>query len=63
MNTSIYFPDELVDEFDDVISEKKAMDDLDNKVSRSEVIRMLMREYVKEHRESEPDFRTLAAAD
>lgn len=46
-NPSFEIDDEKLEEFDQVILQKKAAGELDSKVSRSEVIRMMIEEYVE----------------
>jgi metal-responsive CopG/Arc/MetJ family transcriptional regulator len=48
---SISVPDELLDEFDDAIWDRKVIGELDRDADRSQVIRELMREYVEETEE------------
>lgn len=48
-NPSISVPDELLNEFDDTIWRLKQEGELGRKTSRSEVIQMLMTEWVEEH--------------
>lgn len=48
MNTSIYIPDELAEEFDEALFERKVEGEFDRDMSRSEAIRMLMREFIRE---------------
>jgi metal-responsive CopG/Arc/MetJ family transcriptional regulator len=53
-------PDELLDDFDDVILEKKVAGELDRDTSRSEVIQDLMADWIEKHEsgENRPTART-----
>ena len=59
---SVSMPDELLDDFDDVILEKKVAGELDRDTSRSEVIQDLMADWIENH-ESEENRPTARTAD
>ncbi|WP_224449309.1 CopG family ribbon-helix-helix protein [Haloprofundus salilacus] len=61
-NTGITVPDELLEDFDDIIFAKKAAGELPRDASRSHVIRGLMEEYV-EGNGSISETSTIATAD
>ncbi len=48
---SISVPDELLEDFDDAIWDRKVEGELDRDADRSQVIRQLMRKYVEETEE------------
>ena len=50
---SVSMPDELLDDFDDVILEKKVAGELDRDTSRSEVIQDLMADWIENHESEE----------
>lgn len=50
-NLSVSVPDELLEDFDDVIWELQREGELDRDASRSEMIQQLMQDYVDEYRE------------
>ena len=45
---SIRIPDDLLDDFDEAVFERKVIGDLDRDATRSAVVRQLMREYIAE---------------
>ncbi|MFD1512482.1 hypothetical protein [Halomarina rubra] len=47
-NTSIVIPDELLDKFEDKMIQMKARGELDRDITRSEMIRRLMRDWAEE---------------
>ena len=51
VNTGVTIPDELLDDFDDVVWHLEVQGELPRDVSRSAVIQDLMQEFVDEHRE------------
>jgi len=51
-NPSISIPNDLLDDFDDTIWELKKEGELSRNASRSEVIQMLMQEWVENNQQS-----------
>ena len=51
VNTGITVPEELLEDFDDVVWELEKAGQLDRDTSRSEVIQQLMQDYVDNHRD------------
>lgn len=50
-NPSVSIPDELLEDFDDVIWELQMEGELDRDVSRSEMIQQLLQNYVDDYRD------------
>lgn len=48
VNTSIEIPDDLLEDFERTLARKKADGEIPTNVTRSEMIRQLMREWVEE---------------
>ena len=46
-NPSIYIPDDLLEDFDEVLKQKKLREDIPMDTSRSELIQEWMQEYVE----------------
>jgi len=51
VNTGITVPDDLLDDFDDVVWELKSNGEIPRDASRSQIIQELMQNHVDEHRE------------